>query len=540
MRESKNTYIIHFNKLYALSCLSFISSFSVVLSVISVISIKINLEIISMIAEYRDRRIIVYYSIIAISIQIVLFLLNYLQFVAEKLLHNKYRNKYTDIMLETVFYGKSEDICAYNKSDIIYYSIDLVSDYVSSFYNILNGLIGTVIGMIIYIISFKNEFPAQIILIIGVIYFAILLCSNNLCKKIAKLVDESIALQNNLNTLTSEYIDNSEDIRLSGIQGSVFNKINNIINNVKANNRKSVSYNLISTIIRDIPNIIFMIILFCYIYRSILDGASIESYFLIVPVANSFIVYFGSLLSFRENYMKNSKLRQRIFSFAKIEREKVVDYELTSKIVNISTRNITYSYDNDNYITLPDIISKAPSISLIQGKSGSGKTTLLRILSGLLTPLYGSVTYINESGEALTPLQCKQAIGYNPQMSFIYNATILDNITLGDDFSNADIMKALKKANAYDFVIKKPDGLNTMLGIGGKELSGGERQRITLARTLIRQPNILFLDESLSSLDQENRKEIYNNIKNENSICFLVSHQDDFLEAIDGVTRYKV
>ncbi len=79
------------------------------------------------------------------------------------------------------------------------------------------------------------------------------------------------------------------------------------------------------------PNIILMAVLFYYIYTSIIDGASIEAYFLIIPVATSFIGYLGSLLGFRESYLKNNKLKQRILSFVKIERDKQSIMNLTQR-----------------------------------------------------------------------------------------------------------------------------------------------------------------------------------------------------------------
>lgn len=165
-----------------------------------------------------------------------------------------------------------------------------------------------------------------------------------------------------------------------------------------------------------------------------------------------------------------------------------------NNIVNILSTDISYKYAGKNTgLAYPDLMENKPSIVLVQGPSGCGKTTLIRILSGLLTPCSGSVKMTDLQKEEFAPGQCRKMIGYNPQMCYLYNSTIRENITLGNKYTDEEIEEALKKACAYDFVKGLPNGIDTILGPGGEGLSGGEKQRISLARALIRKLKSFFL-----------------------------------------------
>ena len=138
------------------------------------------------------------------------------------------------------------------------------------------------------------------------------------------------------------------------------------------------------------------------------------------------------------------------------------------------------------------------------GKSGVGKSTLINLAMRLYDPNSGKVT-INETDlRAMETTHLHENMGVVFQDSFLFAGTYLENIAYGKYGATVeDVIAAAKAAEAHDFIIKTPDGYNTMISEGGQSLSGGERQRLSIARAIIKNPDILILDEATSSLDVE-------------------------------------
>jgi len=138
------------------------------------------------------------------------------------------------------------------------------------------------------------------------------------------------------------------------------------------------------------------------------------------------------------------------------------------------------------------------------GKSGVGKSTLINLAMRLYDPNNGTIT-INETDlRAMETNHLHENMGVVFQDSFLFAGTFLENIAYGKPGATVEeVVAAAKAAEAHDFIMKSPDGYNTPIGEGGQSLSGGERQRLSIARAIIKNPEILILDEATSSLDVE-------------------------------------
>lgn len=410
-------------------------------------------------------------------------------------------------------------------------------EYASTVAEVWDSIISVIVGLTTFSIFFREKVSYTIVILIAFIYILIFFLTTKINQSIAKQKGTAIDIQTQLNKFTSEFIDNSETIRLSGIQDAVYVKIKHLMVTSKNNNRRIARMNFLSAMSRIIPSVIINTVLFIYLYSIICAERSIESYFLISPVIASYISHFDSLLNIRSKCLLQSEQGKRIMRFLTIDPEISNNENTYRNILSISTKSVTYAYTPNNTISYPDLFARKPMTILIQGPSGCGKTTLIRLLSGLITPLSGTVEIDDVNNEILTPYLCKKVIGYSPQMCFLYKSSIRENITLGEDYSDEEVILALKKACAYDFVRNRPKGINTLLGINGEGLSGGEKQRISLARLLIRKPEVLFLDESFSSLDCLTAKRIYENLVKENTICFLITHHDEFINDIENISK---
>ena len=138
------------------------------------------------------------------------------------------------------------------------------------------------------------------------------------------------------------------------------------------------------------------------------------------------------------------------------------------------------------------------------GPSGAGKTTFVDLLLRLFEPQEGVVLLNGKSASRINLRDWRKNVGYVSQDVFLLNDTIGNNIRFYDDsVSDADLVRAAKMANIYDFIQAQPQKFLTPVGERGLSLSGGQRQRVALARVLARKPKILILDEATSALDNE-------------------------------------
>jgi ATP-binding cassette subfamily C protein len=160
-------------------------------------------------------------------------------------------------------------------------------------------------------------------------------------------------------------------------------------------------------------------------------------------------------------------------------------------------------------LTLP-----VPGVVAVVGKSGAGKSTLVHTILGLVEINDGSIR-LGKSDLASTSLEAwRRAIGYVPQETMLFHASIRDNLTLVNPAaSDAEIEMAARRAHAYEFIQSWPDGFDAIIGDQGVKLSGGQRQRLGIARALLANPVILLMDEAMSALDAESEVELMRTVE---------------------------
>lgn len=191
----------------------------------------------------------------------------------------------------------------------------------------------------------------------------------------------------------------------------------------------------------------------------------------------------------------------------------------------ITMERVSFCYDQKTVVKEFSAFFEKDGKYALTGPSGCGKSTLLKLLLGCLPEYTGSIRLDDQEIQNCSPEQLWRQIGYIGQETFLFSATIRDNITLGGEFSQERIEKALRDSALEDVVSSMPDGLETMVGENGSNLSGGQKQRVAIARALLHERSILLVDEGTSALDAENADRIENNLLSQEGLTLiLVSH----------------
>ena len=150
---------------------------------------------------------------------------------------------------------------------------------------------------------------------------------------------------------------------------------------------------------------------------------------------------------------------------------------------------------------------------------------MLKILLGWLPEYSGKVLLDGKDAKNFTAEQLQQQMGYIEQNVFLFNTTIRENITLGEDFSSEQLQKALHDSALIQDLQSMPEGLDTVVGEEGRNLSGGQKQRVAIARALIHNRSILLVDEGTSALDKKNADIVENSLlANPDLTLILISH----------------
>ena len=206
----------------------------------------------------------------------------------------------------------------------------------------------------------------------------------------------------------------------------------------------------------------------------------------------------------------------------------------------IELKNVSFQHENKEILRQASATFHYQRLNTIIGPSGEGKTTVVDLICGLYQPSSGNVMIDNIPLEDIDITHWRNQIGYVTQENNLLNASVKENITLGDPrYTEKDINNALSKAHCSSFVDELPDGIETSVGNDGTLLSGGQRQRILIARALVHSPTLLILDEATSALDKETENslsEIFKELSKEITII-SISHRPALVEISDHIIK---
>jgi subfamily B ATP-binding cassette protein MsbA len=251
--------------------------------------------------------------------------------------------------------------------------------------------------------------------------------------------------------------------------------------------------------------------------------------------------YFGQTVNHISQGMAGA---ERVFSVLDIQ-PRIVDRPGATEIDafrdRIQYRDVRFRYDTgEDVLTGVELEIKAGEVVAIVGPSGVGKSTMVDLVPRFYDVTGGAVMIDGRDIRDITVRSLRGLMGIVTQETFLFNASIRENIAYGEDRVDMDrVIAAARAANAHDFIIEAPEGYETVIGDRGVKLSGGQRQRLSIARAIYKNPPILILDEATSSLDTESEVLVQKAIENlmEGRTSIVIAHR---LSTIQRANRIYV
>lgn len=398
--------------------------------------------------------------------------------------------------------------------------------------NLFSEVLIHIILDILLIISssiFLYSVNKELFFILCIISLLLVLLSIIVNPIINRKINDNIDLETEFNSNVSETIDSLESIKNLNLVSKKYSNLEDTYTMYESNTFEFSKFiNILETINSSIYNIGLFIITSYSIYLITQNKLTLIELITFNSLLNYQIDPIKEILSLLPKYYHIKLSYNKISEFLNITKEEPKK-ETPFQNGNIVFNNISYSYNNyEDVIKNLSLSIKENTHYLVKGSSGTGKSTLFKMLNHNINDYQGNITIkdINIKDYSLTTL--RQNILYVSQKEKIFSDTIYNNITLNKKIPITKLNTVLKITKVDEIINKKTLRLDTYLYDSGSNLSGGERQRIILARSILYNPKILILDESLSEIDKTTELEILSNIDKYllNTTIIYISHSN--------------
>lgn len=412
--------------------------------------------------------------------------------------------------------------------------------FITSFIGILFvSLIGMVF-VIVYSVSVSYKVTLVYFAAIPVITFVSMAMSRRI-KKIQKtIVAETTALAGS----TTESLRNIELVKSLGLAKQEITRLNNTTYKILDLELKKVKYVrsmsfVQGTTVNFVRSVMVVVLLILIFKNTISPGQYFSFLFYSFFLFNPLQELGNVILSWREAEVSLGNFNRILSIPIDKKPEKPV---LLEKVNTLTFKDVTFKHLTANRNALNHISFETRSGETIAfvGPSGSGKTTLVKLLVGLYQPLQGDILYNGTLSKEIDLDQLREKIGFVTQDTQLFSGTIRENLQfVRPDATDEECMDVLQRAACQTLLVRADKGLSTVIGEGGVKVSGGEKQRLSIARALLRKPDILVFDEATSSLDSITEEEITETIRDvsetENHITILIAHRLSTIMHADSI-----
>ena len=490
--------------------------------------------IISTLLKENNSTILTHNIFKVVSLSFIYFLFSHFE---NKMILKLQKNINQEITLETIehvlnipytfFENRGENNIIY-RLGLLPKLMDLIAN---RFVNLLIGTIGIVVLSIYSIIRYNILLPIILVMIIvptcmilSFNYYIMNKKQDELARE-AESEEEQIDLIKNIFYIKTSRIADKVFVRYKKIYGSYLDIF------IK-NSNSGYFFNLVLTIY-SIFSPIFIVLYIGYFYE-VTAGEIFFIYSIIGMILTntiSTITILGEMGLLRPTLVYLNDIYDE-------KKEHKPEGILISEFENFHVKNLSFKYTDSGPDILNNItmkINRGEKISLV-GLSGSGKTTLIKLITGIYNTYSGKILINGKNITCVNSHFFENKVAIVSQSTTLFNRTVKENIFVEKNHTDDNtIWKVLKMVNLDDYIKGLPLQLNTMVGEDGLNFSGGQLQRLILARSLIKNPELIILDEATSSLDTYNETLIYNNLKNLGMTILSISHRLDTIKDSDRI-----
>jgi ATP-binding cassette subfamily B protein len=405
-----------------------------------------------------------------------------------------------------------------------------VEKFITAFVNVMfTSLIG--VGFVV-IYAFKTHWTIAPAFFVAVPLLGWI--SSMLSRRIKKVQKTIVAETTALAGATTESLRNIELVKSLGLAQQEISRLNNTTGKILQLELRKIRYlRSLSFIQGTIVNALRTSLLFLLFYLIFRHQISVGTYFSLLFY--SFFIFgplqeLGTIIGTYRETEVSLKNFQTIMNTPKDP--KPVDPVSLDDLLTLQFDEVTFTHPTATVPALSAIsfsAARGDTIAFV-GPSGAGKSTLVKLLVGLYPPQAGQILYNGVSGSRVDLDLFRERIGFVTQDSQLFSGSIRENLLfVKPGASDAECLDVLHKASVQSLLDRADRGLDTVIGEGGVKLSGGEKQRLSIARALLRQPQLLVFDEATSSLDSLTEEEVSRTIRDvaraQEGITILIAHR---------------
>ena len=413
--------------------------------------------------------------------------------------------------------------------------IDRIRSIVSSMIPELTREFITIIGLLCVVVYQSPKLAFFALVVMPVAIYPI----SRLAKRMKKISKQSQEKTSDITSALSEIFTNIEIIKANNAQEYEHSRFVDENNKFFRLNLKSVKIEqLVSPLMETIGSIGVAAVIIIG-GKDVIDGhINMGAFFSFLTALFMLYTPLKRIVNIYNKMQDAIAASERTFFLMdKVSQIKDGEKELNEEINLIKFNDVRLSYGDKEVLKGINLEANKSEFIALVGSSGGGKSSLMNLLMRFYDVNGGEILINGINLKDIKIHSLRQNIGLVTQRVYIFNDTIAKNVAYGREFNEDAVINALKLANAYEFVSKLDNGINTILNEFGTNLSGGQRQRIAIARALYQNPQILIFDEATSALDNESEKEITKAINNLRSkkIIFVIAHRLSTVENADKI-----
>ena len=413
--------------------------------------------------------------------------------------------------------------------------IDRIRSIVSSMIPELTREFITIIGLLCVVIYQSPKLAFFALVVMPVAIYPI----SRLAKRMKKISKQSQEKTSDITSALSEIFTNIEIIKANNAQEYEHSRFVDENNKFFRLNLKSVKIEqLVSPLMETIGSIGVAAVIIIG-GKDVIDGhINMGAFFSFLTALFMLYTPLKRIVNIYNKMQDAIAASERTFFLMdKVSQIKDGQKELNEEINLIKFKDVRLSYGDKEVLKGINLEANKSEFIALVGSSGGGKSSLMNLLMRFYDVNGGEILINGINLKDIKIHSLRQNIGLVTQRVYIFNDTVAKNVAYGREFNEDAVINALKLANAYEFVSKLDNGINTILNEFGTNLSGGQRQRIAIARALYQNPQILIFDEATSALDNESEKEITKAINNLRSkkIIFVIAHRLSTVENADKI-----